>query len=134
MPKAIHLDLIGKEFELGGRGPIKFDCWGLCLEVGKRVGILYPEEFTPDNTEQQDESIRKGIDKDFERIDKPEPYCIVTFKIKPVFVDHCGIVLPDCRKFLHTMAGHHVSVNRLDHKILSRKIEGFYRLRNNKCS
>lgn len=131
MPKPIHYDLIGKSFSKGSRGPTDFDCWGLCLEVGKRVGINYPEEFTPDNTEQQDKFIREGADKDFERIEKPEPYCIVTFKITPPFVDHCGIVLPDCMNFLHVMEGHHVAVNRLDHRILAKRIEGFYKLRNN---
>lgn len=132
MPKTIYTDLIGKEFKLGARGPNKVDCWGLCLIVGERVKIIYPKEFTPDNTEQQDEFINKGIDSHFEKIEKPEEYCIVTFKLNPPFVDHCGIVLPGCKKFLHVMEGHHTSVNRLDHKVLCNKIEGFYRLRTSK--
>lgn len=124
-----HLDLIGKSFQLGARGPDHYDCWGICLELGKRAGILYPEDFTPDNTEQQDQSICMQRDTNFIRIDKPEPYAIITFKINPPFVDHCGIILSDCRHFLHTMVGHAAAVNRIDHKILAKRIEGIYKLR-----
>lgn len=126
---SIYLDLIGKDFKLGSRGPEFFDCWGLCLEVGKRAGILYPEEFTPDETENQSEAVCAIKDRDFVRIEEAEPYCVVTFKITPPFVDHCGIVLPDCRTFFHTMQGHHASVNRLSHRVLVKRIEGFYKLR-----
>ena len=129
MPKVEYLDLLGKPFQLGARGPKAFDCWGICLEVGKRAGILYPEDFTPDNTEQQDTFINNRIDSDFDKIENPEPFAIVTFKINPPFVDHCGIILPDCIHFLHTMQGHSCAVNRLDHKILVKRLDGFYRLR-----
>lgn len=122
-------DLLGIPFELGARGPDKYDCWGLCLEAGKRAGINFPFYFTPQKTPKQDEAIQKGIDLDFEKIEKPEPFCIVTFKITPPFVDHCGLVLPGCTHFLHTMKNHAVAKQRLDHKVLAKRIDGFYRLR-----
>jgi len=124
-----YTDLLGKPFLLGGRGPDKYDCWGLCLELGRRVGIKLPEEFTPDETEMQSQFIHTYADKDFEKLDKPEPFCIVTFKIHPPFVDHCGFVLRDVHYFLHTMIGHNITKQRMDHKILAPKIEGFYRLK-----
>ncbi len=125
----MHNDLIGKPFRLGARGPEFFDCWGLCLEVGKRVGIIYPFDFTPDNSEQQNASICHRRDNDFVQLEKPEPWSIVTFKLTPPYVDHCGIVLPNCWQFLHILEGHSVAINRIDHKILNRRIEGFYKLR-----
>jgi hypothetical protein len=121
-------DLLGIPFKLGARGFDFYDCWGLCLEIGKRVGISYPPYFTPVELEEQDLFIRNGLDKDFEKINKPEPFCIVTFKIKPPFVDHCGIVMEDCKHFLHIMKCHSVAIQRLDHKILSKRIDGFYKL------
>jgi len=124
-----YTDLLGKPFRLGGRGPDYYDCWGLCLEIGRRVGIEYPADFTPEDTAEQDKAIRSGLDKDFIKLEKPEPYCIVTFKVTPPFVDHCGIVLPDCKHFLHIMRSHSVAVQRLDHKILAKRIDGFYKLR-----
>jgi len=134
--ESIFEDLIKnrKPFRLGGRGPTHYDCWGICLEVGKRVGIKYPEDFTPGETEQQDIAIRNKRDNDFDRLEIPEPYCIVTFKITPPFVDHCGIVLSDCKHFLHIMNGHAVAINRLDHRILAKRIDGFYKLRDHGIS
>jgi len=124
-----YQNLVGKPFRLGARGPDYFDCWGICLEVGKRAGIKYPKDFTPVETIDQDKAIRDGLDKDFDKIKKPEPFCIVTFRINPPFLDHCGIVLSNCMSFLHTMKNHSVSINRLDHKILVKRIEGFYKLK-----
>ena len=36
-------DLIGKQYKKDGRGPDAFDCYGVCIEVCKRVGINLPE-------------------------------------------------------------------------------------------
>ena len=124
-----YIDLLGKPFLLGARGPDDYDCWGICLEIAGRAGIKYPFEFTPSEPWNQDTKIRAGLDREFDEIEKPEPYCIVTFKIHPPFVDHCGIVLPDCKHFIHTMAGHSVAKQRLDHKILAKRLHGFYKLR-----
>jgi len=124
-----YTDLLGKPFVLGGRGPTNYDCWGICLEIGQRVGIHYPLSFTPDDTEHQDKAIQETRDQDFIRLDKPESFCIVTFKITPPFIDHCGIVMQNCIQFIHIMRNHSVALQRLDNKILAPRIEGFYRLR-----
>ncbi|MCK5604305.1 C40 family peptidase [Candidatus Pacearchaeota archaeon] len=124
-----YTDLLGKPFLLGSRGPDQYDCWGICLEIGKRVGINYPEHFTPVETDNQDKCIRETQDSDFIKLKNPEPYCIVTFKITPPFVDHCGVVLKDCLHFIHIMRNHSVVVQRLDNRILVPRMEGFYRLK-----
>jgi len=121
-------DLLGKPFRLGGRGPNDYDCWGLCLELGRRVGLAFPNDFTPSKACDQDALIRLHADEDFERLEKPEPFCVVTFRINQPYVDHCGFVLPDVNYFLHTMWGHNVMKQRMDHRILGPKREGFYRL------
>lgn len=36
-------DLIGTPFKFGGRGPDYFDCWGLVMEMLKRIGIFPPD-------------------------------------------------------------------------------------------
>ena len=129
-------DLLGKPFKLGGRGPQVYDCWGLCLELGKRVGLQFPEEFTPEDSEEQAKMIAKWRDKNFVRIEKPQAYCIVTMSIEmpAPFVDHCGFVLEDCKKFVHILRQHSVVRQRLDHRILKNKIQGFYKLREQECS
>ena len=124
-----YTDLLGKPFKLGARGPDEYDCWGLVLEIGKRCGISFPFYFTPEKTEDQGKLIQQGLDLDFVRLEKPESFCVVTFKITPPFVDHCGIVLSDCKHFLHTIRNHAVVIQRLDHKILVKRLDGFYRLK-----
>ncbi len=127
MPKLIYEDLLGKPFKLGGRGPEFYDCWGLCIELGKRVGQHLPLDLTPEDTKGQDIAIRDKRDNEFVKLDRPEPYCIVTFRVTPPFVDHCGFVMEDCKHFIHIMRQRSVAVQRLDHKILAKRIDGFYR-------
>lgn len=44
-----YADLIGKPFEFGGRGPDKYDCYGLVMEMYRRQGIELPDFITPNN-------------------------------------------------------------------------------------
>lgn len=127
----LYEDLLGKPFRLGERGPEFYDCWGVCIEIAKRAGLKYPEDLTPEDTSDQDKAIHTVADRDFEKIEIPEPFCVVAFKITPPFTDHCGIVLPDVTHFVHIMRNHSVSKFRLDHRILAPRIEGFYRLKKN---
>jgi len=131
LSKLNYYDLLGKPFRLGARGPDYYDCWGLCLELGRRVGISFPADFTPSETSDQDMAICNIRDRDFTRLEKPEPYAIVTFKMNPPLVDHCGFIIPDdrgkCTHFIHIMRDHHVVVLRLDHRVMARKLEGIYK-------
>jgi cell wall-associated NlpC family hydrolase len=38
-------DLVGRPFVRGARGPDAFDCWGLVLEVRRRLGLALPPDF-----------------------------------------------------------------------------------------
>jgi cell wall-associated NlpC family hydrolase len=38
-------DLPGKPWERGGRGPGAYDCWGLVLEVRRRLALPLPPDF-----------------------------------------------------------------------------------------
>lgn len=40
-------DLIGKTFEYGGRGPDKYDCYGLLREMYSRTGKEIPDYSSP---------------------------------------------------------------------------------------
>ena len=122
-----YTDLLDKPFELGARGPDAFDCWGLCVEVGRRVGIDYPFILSPVEQSDQNDTIIKATSELFEKIEKPEPYCISTYIIHRPFVSHCGIILPDGLHFLHIMVNHSVVRQRLD--VYQKRLEGFYRLK-----
>ena len=36
-------DLIGKPYIENGRGPNGYDCWGVVMEIGRRIGVKLPE-------------------------------------------------------------------------------------------
>jgi len=38
-------DLIGRPYRCGARGPAAFDCWGLVLEMRRRLGLETPPDF-----------------------------------------------------------------------------------------
>lgn len=127
-----YSDLIGNKFRYFGRGENnEYDCWGLCLEVYKRLGISLPPYKTWINLHLRDTQIKEGK-LDFIKISEPEPYCLVTFKLKLNFVTHVGVVLPDCKRFIHILAKRLVCTERLDKYIWVKKRDGFYKFRGEK--
>lgn len=128
--KIDYTDLLGKPYQLGARGPEFYDCWGICLELGKRAGLALPKDFTPDNTEAQSKSIKHYRDTQFIKLDRPEPYCIAVYSLElpPPYVDHCGFVLEDCRNMVHILKQHSVARVRLNNRILLPKLNGYYKL------
>lgn len=38
-------ELVGRPYAPGARGPAAFDCWGLVLEVRRRLGLPLPPDF-----------------------------------------------------------------------------------------
>lgn len=118
-------DLLGKEYLEGGRGPDAFDCWGLCLEVSRRAGRPLPAIVTPGNLQATHEAYLAAA-YFCRRLDGPQPFCVVAFMILVPFVTHMGIVLPDCRRFIHIMRKRSVAVERLDHPIWSKRVAGYY--------
>jgi len=128
MEKFNYIDLLGKKFEHNGRGPDKYDCYGLVKEIYQKLGVELPEYFVPD----EPASISKAVDegkKLFLQIDKPEKYCLVLFTTRPPFVSHIGVMLDDVR-FIHISPGSQVSVERVDSIIWKSRIAGFYKWKN----
>lgn len=119
-------DLFAARYESGGRGPEAFDCFGLFSEVCRRRGITVPEHQTPEAMAARADLIAAGRAADWIEIDKPEPYCAVALRIGP-FVAHMGVVLDDCRHFLHACEGTGISVELLTSPRWEKRIAGFYR-------
>lgn len=120
-------DLIGKPFEYGGRGPDKYDCWGLCVEISKRAGIFLPDINTPKSTLMRGATFLTTKDRIFEPLKKPEPFCLVAFEIGPKLW-HAGVVLENCRHFIHIMRKRMVVIERLDNVQWKRRFKGYYSL------
>lgn len=124
----LYIDLLGKNFKPTGRGPDVYDCYGLAIEVCKRQGIVLPDIYS----EVEAELIHLQIVENttttstFNRLEKPEPFCLVTFTIHPPYVSHIGVVLADCKRFIHILARRKVTIERLDSPDWVRRVVGYY--------
>jgi cell wall-associated NlpC family hydrolase len=122
-----YADLLGKRFAYGGRGPFEYDCYGLCMELYRRLGRELPDF----GSAVQMHVINGMVDEHrqfFAESSKPEPWCLVLFRIHPRYVTHIGVVLEDCNRFIHILKNTSVCIERLDSPIWNKKIAGFLKL------
>lgn len=129
--KVDYRDLLGKDFEYGGRGPDTFDCFGIVKELARRTGVDLPEYGSCVAFKDIDGRLRHGIENHCVKLEYPKPFCYVTFRIHPRYTSHIGFVLEDCRTFVHIMKGMRVGVERLDIDPWKKRISGFWELGKN---
>jgi len=122
-------DLIGKPYEDLGRGPDSYDCWGVVIEVGKRLGIEIPDyQMIPKNFAEVVDKY-KEVEKDYRLVPMGLQRAgdIVMYKRYGGGL-HFGVMI-DERTMLHSsqsLLGIHAV--RLDHPILTRLVKGIYRV------
>jgi NlpC/P60 family len=126
-PSSIVLtDLIGKPFLYGGRGPLEYDCYGLCIEVLKRRGTALPDFGSSPSATWIHRMI--GEKKElFVALKKPEAWCLITFWIRPGYTTHIGVVLEDAASFMHILQKERTVIERLDSIVWKHRITGFYK-------
>lgn len=123
-----YIDLLGKAFEYGGRGPEQYDCYGLAIELYRRCNISLPDYMSSDNPIIQSASFEHGADRFFDQVIKPEPMGLITFQILPKYVTHCGIYVGN-GKFIHIMSKIKVAIEELNNDIWKHRQRGIYRFR-----
>ncbi len=123
----IYADLLGKRFRYGGRGPDEYDCYGLVMEIYKRIGVDLPDYGFADNYKGIDAMVQRFA-INFKRLSFPVAPCIVAFMIWPPYVSHIGVVLEGDR-FLHIMQRSQVSRERLSAPEWASRIAGYYQVR-----
>jgi len=119
---------LGVPFKYGGNSIEEgFDCYNLCRAIYKEIGIDLPAYTYPDNPEASliHQLINEGKPL-FKQIEKPTPYCLVVFSLRPPYVTHIGVVLEDCIHFIHILEKRSVAKERLDNVFWSKRIRGFY--------
>ncbi|HEV7284694.1 MAG TPA: NlpC/P60 family protein [Kaistia sp.] len=96
----IHADLIGRPFAYGGRGPEAYDCYGLVMEMWRRVhGTELPDYGSPEKLALISLHMHRAAGRDWVRVDDFTPGSVVLFRVEG-FGAHVGFVLP-YRRFLH---------------------------------
>jgi len=123
-----YSDLIGKPFSYGGRGPFEYDCYGLAMEMYRRMGIDLPDYGSSPSASWIHGKImeKKPL---FDELQGPEPFCLVTFTHRPPFTSHIGVVLENSNSFINIRAKTCVVIERLDSMFWKNRITGFYKPR-----
>jgi hypothetical protein len=119
-------DLIGKEYESNAKGPDTFNCYGLCIEIYKRMGKDLKEYVSIDDPSIVGDLINQEK-INFIEISHPEPYCFVLIKIHPKYTTHIGIVLSDCKSFIHARSKKGVTIEKLNNLIWKNRIQGYFK-------
>lgn len=126
--ETVLADLLGKEFAYGGRGPDRYDCYGLMIEARGRVGLPMPPDYVstdiPEAIHGAIEEARRSFG--FRELPEPSPFCLVTFRLHPRYTTHIGMVLQDRGRFIHILPKLRVAVERLDSPCWRRRITGFW--------
>ena len=106
-------ELIGKRYRTGGRGPDTFDCYGICIEVCKRVGIDLPEL----------ESL-VGEARLFKKVDEYQPGDLVLMNANE---HHVGVMI-DSQNLIHTSSqiGSVARIKKV-HPWVQERVTGVYR-------
>lgn len=105
------VDLMGKPYKNGGRGPDSFDCSGLVYYTYKKTGMALPV-----TAEEQGKS---GVDVSRDEI---QPGDLVIFKIKRDF--HVGIMVNE-KEFIHASKSRGVAIDDLSLAYWARSLQGF---------
>jgi len=107
------------------------NCYGLCKEFYKGMGLDIPYYNHPDERSLINLMFVKGIEL-CDTIGNPEPYCMALFALRrPEQINHIGIVLENKDNFIHILINKCVSIQRLSDPFYKARIKGFYKWKNN---
>jgi len=93
-----YLDLLGKPFVRGARGPYAYDCYGLVIEMNRRAGIVLPDFVTPNEIERAADLVSQASGA-WTRVPLRTPGATVVFRVEGVGA-HVGYML-DNTDFIH---------------------------------
>jgi cell wall-associated NlpC family hydrolase len=105
------MDLLGKPYKNGGRGPDAFDCSGLVYFAYKKSGLTLPV------TAEEQGKGGGGVSRE-----AILPGDLVVFRIKRDF--HVGIMLND-KEFIHASKSRGVAIDDLSLPYWARSLQGF---------
>jgi len=121
-------DLVGIPYKIRGRDVNGMDCYGLIIEVLKRIGKSVPDVFYPDTGIETNKSVLNSLEAAIPntKLEKPEEGAVVEILVmgQP---SHVGVCLGD-GTFIHALKKNGVVIEPL-HRY-RHKTRGFYRVNN----
>jgi len=113
-------DLIGVPFEYGARGPNAYDCYGLLMEMYRRVGLNITD-YGSSSHGATIIAMMLGRLREWKEI-QPKPGAAILIKLPKSM--HVGFLLPE-KKFIHTsVITGGVTIERL--RMWTHRIKGYY--------
>lgn len=107
-----YADLLGRPFAYGGRGPERYDCYGLAIEIYRRAGLTLPDYASTDDPARQGALFADGAARYFYRVDDPRPLDIALFRLHRGHW-HCGVIVDSYERFVHITEHTSVSCEEL---------------------
>lgn len=123
-PVTCFSDLIGVEFEYGGRGPSSYDCWGLVQECYRRWhGVDLPDYRSTSNASENAVLMEKEGLRLWRQLPSIEKGSVILIRVKRLGA-HVGFVHSDTR-FIQSLENMGVIESRIDK--FQRQILGAYK-------
>lgn len=127
-----YSDLIGVPFKNRGRDKnTGLDCYGLVMEVYKKIGIQLPEYYADWNNVEKingiiQQEVGTSLWRKVEGSHIPIP-CVtaIRFGVPKGVVNHTGVYVGN-GKFIHIRENVGVCVDRVNSPAWKKQIEGFY--------
>jgi len=121
---------LGVPYQVMGRSMEGTDCYGLILMIYKDLGYnLFDisENYNDEWSSEGKNFFYENYYKEWDIVEKPEPFDVVLFHNGMGIVNHGGVILTQGKLIQAGQAG--TTVVRIDSENLKKKIEGFYTLR-----
>lgn len=109
------LDIVGKPYAEGGRGPNSYDCWGVVMYIYRKHGLNlynYPVSFANMDARQMSDYINEKK-KYWVNVGRPQLLAVVLFNDFKGNAAHVGVCL-DNEKFIHAEEGVGVCIDRIE--------------------
>jgi cell wall-associated NlpC family hydrolase len=108
-------DIVGAPYELGARGPDKFDCWGVVYFKYKTIDGIDIGTYPDLAYKNASKLIGQSVQSNWIHIEKPVDGCAV-FLAKGMIYTHVGIFCDvDGGILVHAIEGDHVSAMSIHH-------------------
>lgn len=120
------INLIGKPFKDGARGPDAFDCWGLVMVALRHYGYELPDYHISAFASAAIGAEISSAQKTWEEITEPVPGCVVVMRFgRSATINHIGVYI-GAGQFMHARDKTGVCIERVENPVFKQLIQGYF--------